>query len=81
MHDKTIEELVHEIIAENLGVNAVTNDQDIERDLGADSLDSVFIKVGIENEFVIDISDEEADKLKTVGDVVKFVEERKALNK
>jgi len=50
----------------------------IHEDLGADSLDSVDILMGIEEEFYIDISDEEAEKWITVGDVISYVVERVA---
>ena len=65
------------IIAEKLhiDVNAV-NPQSTLQDLGADSLDMVDIVMKVEEEFGIEINDEDAEKLQTVGDVVKYIEEK-----
>ena len=49
----------------------------IEEDLGADSLDLVDIVMSIEDEFEIDVADEDIDGIKTVGDVVRYIEENK----
>jgi acyl carrier protein len=65
-------ERVKKIIVEQLGVeeNEVTTEASITEDLGADSLDQVELVMAFETEFGIDIPDEEAEKIKTVGDAV-----------
>lgn len=79
MADKPIETRVKEIIVEQLGVNPdeVTNEAKIVDDLGADSLDIVELVMALEEEFGSEIPDEEAEKLQTVGDVVKYIEDIK----
>ncbi len=76
--EKTIEQKVKDIIVEQLGVNAdqVTSDAKFIEDLGADSLDTVELVMALEEEFGQEIPDEEAEKLQSVGDVVKYIEER-----
>ena len=71
---------VKKIIVEQLGVDEseVTPEASITDDLGADSLDQVELVMAFETEFNIDIPDEEAEKIKTVGDVVKRIEEATA---
>lgn len=66
---------VKEIIVEKLNCdpNEVKKETSFE-DLGADSLDSVELIMGFEEEFNIEIPDEEAEKIKTVGDVITFIE-------
>ncbi|TAM58939.1 acyl carrier protein [bacterium] len=68
---------VKKIIVEQLGVDEdeVTLEASITDDLGADSLDQVELVMAFETEFSIDIPDEEAEKIKTVGDAVKRIEE------
>ena len=68
---------IKEIIVEQLGVeeSAVTLDTNLIKDLEADSLDAVEIIMAIEDEFDIEIPDEDAEKFQTVGDLVKYVEE------
>ncbi|HEV2261226.1 MAG TPA: acyl carrier protein [Candidatus Rubrimentiphilum sp.] len=68
---------VKKIIVEQLGVDEseVTPEASITDDLGADSLDQVELVMAFETEFNIDIPDEEAEKIKTVGDAVKRIEE------
>jgi len=68
---------VKKIIVDQLGVDQaeVTPEASIEDDLGADSLDRVELVMAFETEFNIDIPDEEAEKIKTVGDAVKRVDE------
>jgi len=68
---------VKKVIVEQLGVdeNEVTLDASITDDLGADSLDLVELVMALETEFNLDIPDEEAEKIKTVGDAVRYVEE------
>ena len=67
---------VKKIIVEQLGVeeNEVTPEASITDDLGADSLDQVELVMAFETEFGIDIPDEEAEKIKTVGDAVAKIE-------
>ena len=80
MSEKTVEEKVRDIIVDQLGVNAeqvVLTARFIE-DLGADSLDTVELVMAFEEEFSIEVPDEEAEKLQSVGDVVKYVEENAA---
>lgn len=69
-------EKIKEIIAEELGVQIekVTLEANIKEDLGADSLDAIQLILAMEVEFDINIPDAEADKLTTVGDVIKYVE-------
>ena len=73
--EKTIEQKVKDIIVEQLGVNAdqVTPDAKFIEDLGADSLDTVELVMAFEEEFDIEVPDEEAEKLQSVGDVVTYV--------
>lgn len=75
--DKSIEQKVRDIIVEQLGVNAdqVTPDAKFIEDLGADSLDTVELVMALEEEFGQEIPDEDAEKLQSVGDVIKFIEE------
>jgi acyl carrier protein len=76
MSDKSIEEKVKEIIVEQLGVSAeqVTTQAKFVEDLGADSLDTVELVMAFEEEFGIEVPDDEAEKLQSVGDVIAFVE-------
>ena len=68
---------VREIIVNELGVepDKVTDDASFVEDLGADSLDTVELVMAFEEEFGIDIPDEDAEKLTTVGDVIRYIEE------
>jgi acyl carrier protein len=76
MSEEEIEEKVKDIIAKELGVNPeqVTQTASLSEDLGADSLDTVELVMAIEEEFSIDVPDDAAEKLQTVGDVVKYIE-------
>jgi acyl carrier protein len=76
--DKTIEQRVKEIIVEQLGVTAeqVNPEAKFIEDLGADSLDTVELVMALEEEFGQEIPDEEAEKLQSVGDVVKYIEDK-----
>ena len=76
MSDNAIEEKVKSIIVEQLGVTAeqVTTEAKFIEDLGADSLDTVELVMAFEEEFGIEVPDEEAEKLQAVGDVVSYVE-------
>jgi len=78
MVEKTIEEKTREIIVEQLGVNPeqVTPNARFIEDLGADSLDTVELVMAFEEEFGVEVPDEEAEKLLTVGDVIRYVEEK-----
>ncbi|MBR4306168.1 MAG: acyl carrier protein, partial [Ruminiclostridium sp.] len=68
---------VKEIIVDQLDVdeNDVTEATNIQEDLGADSLDIVDLVMSFEEEFDLEIPDEQVEKIKTVGDIVKFIEE------
>ena len=70
-----IEARVKKIIAEQLGVpeSDVTNEKAFVADLGADSLDTVELVMAFEEEFSIEIPDDAAEKIQTVGDAVNFI--------
>jgi acyl carrier protein len=72
---KSVEDKVKEIIVEQLGVEEedVNPNAKFIEDLGADSLDIVELVMALEEEFGIDIPDEDADKLKTVGDAMNYL--------
>jgi acyl carrier protein len=72
-------EKVQEKVAEQLGVDAeeVLMESSFIDDLGADSLDIVELLMALEEEFDIEIPDEEAEKLATVGDVVDYIKNNK----
>jgi acyl carrier protein len=72
----SVEEKVKEIIIEQLGVDAeeVTPEASFVNDLGADSLDTVELVMALEESFKIEISDEDAEKITTVGDAIKYIE-------
>jgi acyl carrier protein len=67
---------VREIVAEQLGVDVeeVTPEASFTDDLGADSLDTVELVMALEEEFGIEIPDEDAEKISTVGDAVTYIE-------
>lgn len=69
---------VKEIIVEELGVDAseVTLEAKLIEDLGADSLDTVELIMKFEEEFDVEIADEEAENLTSVGDIIKFLEKK-----
>lgn len=77
MAEKSVEQRVKEIMVEQLGVNPdqVTLDAKIVEDLGADSLDVVELIMSLEEEFGYEIPDQEAEKLQTVGDVIRYIED------
>ena len=69
---------VKQIIAEQLGVKKeeVTDSAKFVDDLGADSLDTVELVMALEEEFGVEIPDEDAEKLVTVGDALRYIEEK-----
>ncbi|OGX40019.1 MAG: acyl carrier protein [Omnitrophica WOR_2 bacterium RIFCSPHIGHO2_02_FULL_50_17] len=75
-----VEEKVKSIIAEQLGVKLeeVTEDASFIDDLGADSLDTVELIMALEEEFNIEIPDEDAEKMTTVGDAIRYIDEKTA---
>ncbi|MGA2245394.1 MAG: acyl carrier protein [Verrucomicrobiota bacterium] len=77
MPDKPIDQRVKDIVVEQLGVKPeqVTPQAKFIEDLGADSLDTVELVMALEEEFGIEVPDEQAEKLQSVGDVIKYVEE------
>ncbi|MGB7748460.1 MAG: acyl carrier protein [Verrucomicrobiia bacterium] len=77
MADKPIDQRVKDIIVEQLGVkpDQVTPEAKFVEDLGADSLDIVELIMALEEEFGIEVPDEQAEKLLNVGDVIKYIEE------
>ena len=76
--EKTVERRVIEIIVEQLGVSEeeVTMEASFIDDLGADSLDLVELIMAMEEEFGMEIADEDAEKLRTVQDVISFISAR-----
>ncbi len=75
-----IEEKIKAIIAEQLGVKPeeVTPQASFIDDLGADSLDTVELIMALEEEFNIEIPDEDAEKMATVGDAIRYIENKTA---
>jgi acyl carrier protein len=73
----SIEKRVKEIVAEQLGVDEsqVTNEASFMDDLGAESLDTVELVMALEEEFDIEISDENAEKIQTVQDAIDYLTE------
>lgn len=73
-----IEEKVTQIIVEQLGVDAgeVTPEASFIDDLGADSLDTVELVMAFEEEFDIEIPDEDAEKMSTVGDAIAYLKSK-----
>lgn len=82
MQEKTvsIEKEVIDIVTEQLGVDAadVTLEKSFVEDLNADSLDLTELIMTFEERFGFEVSEEEAEKLKTVGDVVTYIQKKKA---
>ncbi len=74
----SIEQRVKEIVIEKLGVapESVTPEATFVEDLGADSLDTVELVMAFEEEFNIEIPDEDAETIKSVGDAIRYIEER-----
>ena len=73
----SIEERVKKIVVEQLGVSAdqIKPEAKFIEDLGADSLDTVELVMALEEEFGREIPDEEAEKLQSVNDVIKYIED------
>jgi acyl carrier protein len=73
----SVEERVIDIVAEQLGVDKekVTRQTSFVNDLGADSLDQVELVMELEEEFDIDIPDDAAEKIQTVGQAIEFIEQ------
>jgi acyl carrier protein len=76
MSENDIAERVTKIVAEHLGVTAdkVVPSANFIKDLGADSLDTVELVMAFEGEFGIEIPDDAAETIQTVGDAIKFIE-------
>lgn len=77
MAEQPIDQKVKDIVVEQLGVNAdqVVPEAKFIEDLGADSLDTVELIMALEEEFGIEVPDEEAEKLVSVGDVIRYIED------
>jgi len=77
MSVENVQERVKNIIVEQLGVEAdqVKPEAQFVNDLGADSLDTVELIMALEEEFDVEIPDEKAEKIKTVGEAISFIEE------
>ena len=74
----SVEDKIKSIVSEQLGVKAeeVTPQASFIDDLGADSLDTVELIMALEEEFGVEIPDEDAEKMATVGDAIKYIEEK-----
>jgi acyl carrier protein len=79
MADQNIEAKVREIIVSKLGVeeSQVTSAASFTKDLGADSLDTVELVMEFEKEFGMQIPDEDAEKIQSVGDAVTYISSKK----
>lgn len=73
-----VAEKIKSIIASQLGVNEneIKTESSFVEDLGADSLDTVELVMALEEEFGIEIPDEDAEKMTTVGEAVKYIEQK-----
>ena len=73
-----VQDRITDIIVEQLGVKReeVTPEASFVDDLGADSLDTVELVMALEEEFRIEIPDEDAEKIQTVGDAIKYIDEK-----
>ncbi|MBI3306257.1 MAG: acyl carrier protein [Candidatus Omnitrophica bacterium] len=78
-----VQDKITEIIVEQLGVKPeeVVPEASFVDDLGADSLDTVELVMALEEEFGIEIPDEDAEKIQTVGDAIRYIEEKAGSNK
>ena len=73
-----VQDKIAEIIVEQLGVKPeeVVPEASFVDDLGADSLDTVELVMALEEEFGVEIPDEDAEKIQTVGDAIRYIEEK-----
>lgn len=80
MSEKPTDQKIKDIIVEQLSVNAeqVTTEAKFIEDLGADSLDIVELVMAFEEEFGVEVPDADAEKLLTVGDVIKYIEDKQS---
>jgi acyl carrier protein len=78
-----VEDRIKAIIAEQLGVKSeeVTPEASFIDDLGADSLDTVELIMALEEEFGVEIPDEDAEKMTTVGDAIKYISDKTSASK
>ena len=78
-----VQDKITEIIVEQLGVKPeeVVPEASFVDDLGADSLDTVELVMALEEEFGIEIPDEDAEKIQTVGDAIRYIEEKSGSTK
>ena len=78
-----VQDKITEIIVEQLGVKPeeVVPEASFVDDLGADSLDTVELVMALEEEFGIEIPDEDAEKIQTVGDAIRYIDEKSGSNK
>ena len=74
-----MEDRIKEIIADQLGIDVeqIKPESKFVDDLGADSLDVVELIMAFEEEFDVEIPDEDAEKIQTVGDVIEYIKEKK----
>ena len=77
---ENLEERVKKIIVTQLAVDAseVTSQSQFVQDLGADSLDTVELVMALEEEFDIEIPDEDAEKIKTVGEAIEYIKDKQS---
>ena len=80
MAKEEIFEKLKELVVDQLGVeeDEVTMEASMQDDLGADSLDLVVLVMSVEEEFGVKVADEDLENIKTVGDIVDYIEENKA---
>ena len=78
MAKEEIFEKLKELVVDQLGVeeDEVTMEASMQDDLGADSLDLVDLVMSVEEEFGVKVADEDLENIKTVGDIVNYIEER-----
>ncbi len=75
----SVDDKVFEIVAERMGAKKedISKETSFVTDLGADSLDQVELIMELEDQFDLNIPDEDAEKLQTIGDAIKYIEEHK----